>query len=84
MRALRQRATVLGEGGRVEDDQVVLVVVAVEILEGVLAESLMAMVLGRKIERHVGVGELHGLGRAIDGVDLAGSAPHRIDGEAAV
>ena len=44
LEGVAQRATVLGEGGRVEDDQVVLVVVAVEILEGVLAESLMAMV----------------------------------------
>lgn len=49
LEGVAQRATVLGEGGRVEDDQVVLVVVAVEILEGVLAESLMAMILGRKL-----------------------------------
>ena len=77
-----QCCSVLSECRWVEDDEVVLLVVLIEILEGILAECLMTLVT-REIERDVLIGQFDGLGTAIHGVYLLGIASHRIDGETA-
>ena len=60
--------TVLGKSGRIENDKIVLIASLLEILEGILAESLMTRIAG-EIELYIAVGEFDGLGTAIDGMD---------------
>ena len=60
--------TVLGKGRRIENDKIVLIASLLEILEGILAESLMTSIAG-EIELYIAVGEFDGLGAAIDRMD---------------
>ena len=60
--------TVLGKSGRIENDKIVLIASLLEILEGILAESLMARI-AVEIELYIAVGEFDGLGATIDGMD---------------
>ena len=48
---------VLGKGGRVEDDEVVLITHAVEVLEGIFGIGLVACITG-EVELHVGAGDV--------------------------
>ena len=57
-----------GKGRRVKNDEVVLLVVCIEILEGVIAECLVTGVT-REVEGDIAVGKLDGLGAAVDRVD---------------
>ena len=66
--SIMERPTVLGKGGRIENDEIVLIASLLEILEGILAESLMARIAG-EIELYIAVGEFDGLGAAIDRMD---------------
>lgn len=77
---IAQSLTVLGKGRRVEDDEVVGVVVLIEIFESILGVSLMAAVTG-EVEVDIGTCELNGFGRAVDGVDETCPATESIDGE---
>ena len=77
-----QRTAVLGKGGRVEDDEIVVATCLVEIFKGILAERLVTLV-AREIEFDILGGELDGLGTAIDGVHESGTASHGIERESA-
>ena len=72
-----ERTTMLGEGGRIEDDEVVLVASLFEILKGILTKGLMALIVG-EIQFDVAVGEFDGLGTTIDGMDELGPTPHSV------
>ena len=73
-----ERPTVLGEGWRIEDNQVVLVASLFQILESILAKSLMTLI-AREIQLHIAVGELDSLGTAVDRMDELCSTPHGIE-----
>ena len=72
---------VLGEGGRVEDDQVVAVADLFEILHGVAGERRVGKTVA-EIQPHVLVGQLHGALRGVDRADLLRSARGGVDREA--
>ena len=61
LQGVAQHVFVLGECGRIENDQVLVASHALQILEGVLGIRLMAGVVG-EVERHVLVGQGDGLG----------------------
>ena len=67
----------LGKGRRVEDDEVVLVVMGIEILERIVAVSLVTAVAG-EVQGHIEIGQFDGLGAAVYRVDRLGTAPHGI------
>lgn len=73
-----QGPSVLGKGGRVEDDQVILVAGMLQILEGVFAERLMALVAW-KIEGHVAIRQFYRLLTAVYRVYQTGTSPHGIE-----
>ena len=75
-----QGTAVLGEGGGIEDDQVVLAASLFEVAEGIVAEGLMTLVAG-EVQFDVAVGELDGLRAAVDGMDELCPAPHGIKRE---
>ena len=77
-----QRSSVLGEGRRVENDQVVAVAHAVEIFECVLTESLVSGVAW-EVHIHIACGELNCLCATIDRMYQFGSSSHGIEGESA-
>ena len=78
LQRIAQRRTVLGKGRRIEDDEIILLVVLIQILEGILAECLVAWV-AREVESDVLIGQLDCLGAAIYGVNHLGIAAHGID-----
>jgi len=71
---------VLGEGGRVEDDQVVAVADLFEVLHGVAGERRVGKTVA-EIQPHVLVGQLHGALRGVDRADLLRSARGGVDRE---
>ena len=76
-------AAVLGESGRVEDDEVVAVFFHLgEKLEGILVVGVMAGIAG-EVKLDVGVGEGCGFGRGVDRVDAQRPSAHGIDRETA-
>ena len=77
-----QRTAVLGKGGRVEDDEIVVATCLVEIFKGILAERLVTLV-AREIKLDVLGGELDSLGTAVYRVHQRGTASHGIEREAA-
>ena len=77
-----ESAAVLGKCGRVEDYEVVVASCLVEIFEGILAESLVALITG-EIEFDILGGEFDGLGTAVNGVHESGTASHGIERESA-
>ena len=77
-----ESTAVLGKYGRVADYEVVVASCLVEIFEGILAESLVALITG-EIEFDILCGEFDGLGTAIDGVNECGTASHGIERESA-
>ena len=58
-KGVAQGILVLCEGRRVEDDEVVLVAHAVEVLEGILGKCFVARVAG-EVELHIGAGDIDG------------------------
>lgn len=70
---------VLGEGRRVEDNEVVVAASTLEIFEGILAESFVLSV--GEVESDVSVGEFDGACAGIDAVDMVGAAAEGIDAE---
>ena len=78
---IMERSTMFGKGRRIKNDEVVLLVVGIEILEGVIAECLVTGVT-REVEGDIAVGKLDGLGAAVDRVDGLRTASHGIDREA--
>ena len=77
-----KRTAVLGKGGRVEDDEIVVATCLVEIFKGILAERLVTLV-AREIELDVLGGEFDSLGTAVNGVNECGTASHGIERESA-
>ena len=77
-----ESAAMLGKGWRVEHDEIVLILVGIEEFEGIVAESLVANIIG-EVQRHVRVGELNGLRATVDGMHQPGTTPHGIDRETA-
>ena len=75
---LAQRCTVLGKGWRIEDNEIILLVVLIQILERILAECLVAWV-AREVESDVLISQLDRLGAAVHGVNRLGIAAHGID-----
>ena len=75
-----QGGTMLGKGGRIEDDEVVGELLPVHKLEGILAESFVTGI-AREVERHIASGELDGLQRAVDRVHQRRSSPHGVERE---
>ena len=82
LQRIAQRSTVLGKGWRIEDNEIILLVVLIQILERILAECLVAWV-AREVESDVLIGQLDRLGAAIHGVNRLGIAAHGIDRETA-
>ena len=78
LQRIAQRCTVLGKGWRIEDDEIILLVVLIQILERILAECLVAWV-AREVESDVFIGQLDCLGAAVHGVNRLGIAAHGID-----
>ena len=72
----------LGKGRRVENDEIVVVASLFQILESILAESIMASI-AREIHLHVGACQLNRLGRAVNRVNHLCTTSHGIDREAA-
>ena len=82
LQGVSQDILVLGEGGRVQDDEVIVATHVLQVFESVLGESLVTGIT-RKVERYIFVGQGDGLRRAIDRVYHLGPSTHRIEGEAA-
>ena len=78
LQRIAQRRTVLSKGRRIEDDEIILLVVLIQILEGILTECLVAWV-SREVESDVLIGQLDSLGAAVHGVNRLGIAAHGID-----
>ncbi len=76
-----QCTTVLGERRRVEDNQVVVATGTLQILERILAISLVTLVTG-EVQLHVLCGQLNSLGTAIHRVDKLRPTPHGVEREA--
>ena len=77
-----EHLVVLGEGRRVEDDQVVAVADVAQVLHGVGRDLGVRGALA-EVQSHVLRGQLHGALRRIDRADLAGPSGKRVDREAA-
>ena len=75
-------SAVLGKSRWVENDEVVAVAHSVEILKGILTESLMAGVAG-EIHFHISCGEFYCLSATIDRMHQFGTSAHGIEREAA-
>ena len=75
-----QGSPMLGKGWRVENDEVVGVVGLIKELEGIVAESLMTLIV-REIQLYVGIGQFDSLGAAIHRMNECGSATHGVDRE---
>ena len=82
LQCIMQGCTVLGKGWRIEDDEVILLVMVIEILESILADSLMTCI-AREVESDILIGQLDGLGTAVYRVDSLGFTTHCIDRETA-
>ena len=82
LQGVSQDILVLGESGRVQDDEVIVATHVLQVFESVLGESLVTGIT-RKVERYIFVGQGDGLRRAIDRVYHLGPSTHRIEGEAA-
>ena len=82
MEGITQGIFVLGKGGRVEDDEVVLIAHAVKILEGIFGVCRMARV-AREVKFYILVCQVDGFGRAIYRVHELGSTTHGIERESA-
>ena len=78
LQGIAQGCTMLGKGRRIEDNEIILLIVLIKILEGILAESLMACI-AREIQGDILIGQFHGLGTAIHRVNSLGVATHGID-----
>ena len=81
-----QGTSVLGKGWRVENDEVVgrvrtLAHTTFQELESILAESLVAGV-AREVQLHVCLGQLNGLGTAVNAMHQLGTSTHSIEREA--
>ena len=72
----------LGEGRRIEDDEIVIVAGTSEVIEGVFGKGAVAVVVG-EVEGDVAVGQGDRFRGAIDGVYRPHTAAHGVDGEAA-
>ena len=72
----------LGESGRVQDDEVILVAHAVQVLEGVFGIGRVARVVG-EVQGDVLVRQVDGLGRAVYRVHQLGPSAHGVDRESA-
>ena len=82
--ALFLHAVVLGEGGRVEDDEVVMVFGhPVEVGEHVLADGVVSFREVAAHQAHVLLHEVDGLLRNIDGVHVLRPAAQGVEGESA-
>ncbi len=73
---------VLGEGGRVEDNQVVAVADVLQVLHGIGRHGRVGRVVA-EVEAHVLVGEVHGALRRVHRAHLARTARQGVDGESA-
>ena len=81
LQGVTQCVAVLGKCRRVQDDEVVLVTHAVEILEGILCIGCMTAVTG-KVQLYVLVCQINGFCRAVYGVHQVGIATHGVDRKA--
>ena len=82
LQGVAQDVLVLGERGRVEDDQVVVVSHLFEILERVDGVGLVAGIV-REVKLDVLVGQHDRFRGAVDGMDALRPAAHGVEGEAA-
>lgn len=82
LESIMKSTAMLGKSRRIEDDEIVVASSPVEILKGILAESLVALV-AREIQFDVLGGEFDGLGTAVNGVHQCGATSHGIERETA-
>lgn len=76
----------LGEGGGIEDDEVVAIGIVtsghgVKETEGVLGEGFVAWIVG-EVEGDVRAGDVDGTGTAVNRMDELGTTSHGVEGEA--
>ena len=82
LQCITQSRTVLGKSRRIKNYQIILLVVFVEILESIFADSLMASI-SREVKRNILIGQFYSLGTAVYRVNSLSLASHRINREAA-
>ena len=69
-----------GKSRRVENNQIILVSHRIQILESVFGIRLVAGI-ARKVQFHVGAGQVYRLGRTVHGMHQRGSATHGVHAE---
>ena len=81
LKSITQGSTMLGESWRIENDEVVHLVVGIQILESILAESGMTLVAW-EVESYILIGKFDSLGAAVYRMDKLCAATHCVNGEA--
>ena len=82
LHGVAQHFVVLGEGRRIEDDEVVAVAYVLQVFHGIGRERRVGRCVA-EVEPHVLPGQPHGAFRRIDRTDFAGAARKCVDRESA-
>ena len=78
LQRITQSRTVLGKSRRIQNYQIILLIMFIKIFEGIFADSLMTCI-PREIERNILIGQFYRLGTAVNRVNSLSLTSHRIN-----